>query len=345
MRAIGYHTPSPVLHEHSFEEFSLELPALRPTDLLIRVAAASVNPVDYKIRQQHSTAGGIPRVLGFDGAGTVEQLGSACLDPSVTGFAPGDRVFWCGELNRQGSNAQFQAVDFRTVAKIPAGVSFEDAAALPLTALTAHGALFDRLRIPIQQKNSPPHPENILIIGGAGGVGSIAIQLLRALTSINVYATANRPESAEWARAMGAHQVITSADLLEPTRRAQLPPFEYIFSTTHSDQYHTVFPALMPVGGRLTLIDDPEHFDIRSYKERSLTVSWMWVFDKTFHNTAQATQGAALTQIAHLLQAGKVRSTATKKISGLSVASLYQAHAHQESGSSIGKVVVGYEGG
>lgn len=342
MRAVGFRTPSPVLHEHSFEEFSMELPELRPTDLLIRVAAASVNPVDYKLRQHHGLPGGTPRVLGFDGAGTVVQLGSACSAPSLTGFAPGDRVFWCGELTRQGSNAEFQAVDYRTVAKIPPGVSFEDAAALPLTALTAYGALFDRLGLPTQQSSARTAPGNILIVGGAGGVGSIAIQLLRALTDVRVYATANRPESHEWARAMGAHEVIRSADLREPTRHAQLPPFEYIFSTTHSDQYHGVFPSLMPVGGRLALIDDPEHFDIRSYKERSLTVSWMWVFDKTFHNTTQATQGAALTHIAHLLETGKVRSTATKRISGLSVASLYQAHAHQESGSSIGKIVVGY---
>lgn len=334
MRAIGFYNPTPTLSDDSFKELPLPDPTPHSKDLLIKPHATSVNPVDYKERQKRRSQDGSPIILGWDGAGTVVATGT-----DTTGFATGDRVFWSGELLRPGSNAELQCVDHRLVGRMPKGLSFADAAALPLTAITAYEALFERLQIPAQKAG------NVLIIGGAGGVGSIGIQLLRALTDAEVFATAGREDSQAWVKSMGAQHVVDRAALHNNAARSRLPQFDYVFSTTHSDSYHGIFPEIIKVGGKLALIDDPESFDIAPFKRKSIGVMWELIFSKSLYGHDMASQGRILGQIARLVDEGKLRSTRNKVLEGLTPKSLIEAHRLQESGGTIGKTVIDFNNG
>ena len=334
MLAIGFHNPTPTLSDDSFKELSLPDPTPHSKDLLIRLHATSVNPVDYKERQKRASRDETPNILGWDGAGTVVATGS-----DTSGFAGGDQVFWSGELLRPGTNAELQLVDHRLVGRMPSRLSFADAAALPLTAITAYEALFERLQIPAQKAG------NVLIIGGAGGVGSIAIQLLRALTDADVFATAGRDDSRAWVEKMGAQHVVDRAALLDERARKELHQFDYVFSTTHSDNYHRIFPEIIKVGGKLALIDDPESFDIAPFKRKSIGVMWELIFSKSLHNHDMASQGRILGQIAGLVDEGKLHSTRNKVLGGLTPQSLIEAHRLHESGGMIGKTVIDFNNG
>ncbi len=331
MRALGFHTPTPKLTDTSFSTYVLPIPKVGPQDLLIKVAATSINPVDYKERQQRTSNGKDPEILGWDGAGTVAGLGSA-----VTGFKDGDRVFWAGELRRQGTYAEYQAVDHRIVGHMPKSLDFAPAAALPLTSVTAYEAIFQRLKIPKTGAGK------VLIIGGAGGVGSIAIQILRAETDAEVYATAGREDSKAWVKKMGAQHVVERSAINLAGDSPALPKFDYIFSTTNSDTYLKAFPLLLKPGGHLCLIDDPETFNIREFKLRSQTVSWELMFTATLFDHNRASQGRILDRIAELTDQERITSTINTRFEGMSPENLIAAHKIQESGSNIGKTVVTY---
>ncbi|HEY8965310.1 MAG TPA: zinc-binding alcohol dehydrogenase family protein [Candidatus Methylacidiphilales bacterium] len=330
MKALAYRAAHE-LAQFSIAETEVPLPEPGPGDLLVRVKAVSVNPVDTKVRKTRSAEGGHPVILGWDVAGVVEKVGSA-----VAGFAPGDEVYYAGALTRDGGNAEFQAVDHRLVAPKPKGLSFVEAAAIPLTALTAWEALFEG-----GIEYGPG--TKVLIIGGAGGVGSLAIQLLKARTEAAIYATASRPESAAWIREMGVDHVLDHRnDLAGELKKAGAETIDVVFSTTHTDAYLATIPALLRAFGHLVLIDDPKALDILPFKRKALRVHWEFMFAKALWGYRPETQGEILRQVAALVEGGKVKTTVNRVLKGLTAANLREAHGLLEAGEAVGKIVIDF---
>ncbi len=334
MKAVGFHRPLPIDDAQALVDLDLPTPEIGPHDLLVRVEAIALNPVDMKQRQRTTPPAGTARVLGFDAAGTVEAVG-----PEVTRFAVGDAVFYAGALQRPGSNAELQAVDERIVGLKPKSLSFADAAALPLTSLTAWELLFDRLGLPYGDKRGG---DALLIIGGAGGVGSILTQIARRLTGLTVIATASRPETVDWCRKMGAHHVIDHRKPLnEGLAAIGLPQVRYVAGLTATDHHlPAILEALAPQGA-FALIDDPEKLDILPFKRKSLSVHWELMFTRSLYETPDmAEQGAILEEVSALVDAGVLRSTANAHFGTINAENLRRAHAAVEAGASIGKIVL-----
>ncbi len=334
MKAVGYRTPGPLDRDDALIDFEMETPVPTGHDLLVRIQAVSVNPVDYKIRMARPPGGDTPAVLGWDAVGEIVATGD-----KATAFRPGDLVWYAGAIDRPGTNAEFHLVDERIVGRKPASISAAEAAALPLTSLTAHEMLFDRLRVTEPVPGAAPA---ILIIGGSGGVGSIAIQLLRALTDLTVIATASRPETQAWVRELGAHHVIDHSRPLPPQIEALgIGQPGFVFSTTHTDLYIEQLTELIAPQGRFGLIDDPESFDIKPFKAKSLSVHWELMFTRSLFNTVDiGRQGEILNAVADLVDAGKVRSTVTGTLGTINAANLKRAHAALETGKARGKLVL-----
>ncbi|MDX7950459.1 zinc-binding alcohol dehydrogenase family protein [Lichenihabitans sp. Uapishka_5] len=334
MRAIGYQTPGPIAADASLVDIDLPKPQPGGHDLLVAVKAVSVNPVDTKVRMRAAPEPGQWKVLGWDAAGVVEAVG-----PEVTGFKPGDAVFYAGALERPGTNAEFHLVDERIVGRKPASLSFAEAAALPLTAITAWEALFDRLDV---RKPVPGQAGLLLIVGGAGGVGSIAIQLARRLTDLTVVATASRPETRDWALGLGAHHVVDHAQPLDAAVAALgLGAPGFVFSTTATDRHLGALAALIAPQGRFAVIDDPAVLDINPFKRKSASVHWEFMFTRSMFATSDmAEQGILLNAVARLVEAGDLRTTLGEHYGLISAANLRRAHATLESGTARGKIVL-----
>lgn len=334
MKAVAYNTPGPIDRADALQDITLDKPSASGRDLLVRINAVSVNPVDTKLRRGVAPEGGDWRVLGFDAAGAVEAVGS-----EVQHFKPGDAVFYAGSLARPGTNSEYHLVDERIVGRKPAGLSDAEAAALPLTAITAWEMLFDRIDV---ERPTAQGADSILLIGGAGGVGSIAIQLLRALTELNVIATASRPETQDWVRECGAQYVVDHRQPLAPQVAALgLGAPGFVFSTTETDQHAADVAELIAPQGRFGLIDDPKHFDIGALKRKTVSLHWEFMFTRSLFGTPDiAEQGQLLNRVAELVDAGRVRSTATEVAGSIDAATLRAAHAHIESGSARGKIVL-----
>jgi NADPH2:quinone reductase len=302
-------------------------------DLLVEVRAISVNPVDYKVRKRLDPAGEY-KVLGFDCCGIVRSEG-----PDVRLFRPGDAVFYAGSIARPGTNSELHLVDERIVGPKPKKLSFAEAAAVPLTAITAWEALFDRLQLP--RGTTPAPDEALLIIGGAGGVGSIATQLAHQLTGYRVVTTASRPETQDWARSMGAHEVLDhSKDLVGQARKLGLR-FGHIFSTTHSDRHWDALVEILAPQGRICMIDDPEPIDVRKLKQKSGALFWELMFTRPVFGTRDMeAQHRILTEVSRMLDAGRLRSTLAENFGRIEAKNLMRAHALLESGKSRGKIVL-----
>ncbi|WP_120007254.1 zinc-binding alcohol dehydrogenase family protein [Teichococcus vastitatis] len=334
MKSVGYREPGAI--ERADSLLDIELPKPEPTgrDLLVAVRAVSVNPVDTKVRRSAAPDPGAWKVLGWDAAGTVAAVG-----PEVTGFAVGDPVFYAGSLIRPGTNSEFHLVDERIVGRAPASLAPAEVAALPLTAITAWEALFHRLDI---HRPVPGAAEAILIIGGAGGVGSVAIQLVRALTGLAVIATASRPETAGWVREMGAQHVVDhSRPLAAQVAALGLGAPGFVFSTTETHRHLAEIAELIAPQGRFALIDDPDALDVLRFKRKSVSVHWELMFTRSLFGTPDmAAQGALLNDVSRLVDAGRLRSTVTQRLSPINAANLRQAHALLESGRTRGKVVL-----
>ena len=331
MKAIGYQTPGAAT---VLTDIDLPRPVARGHDLLVRVAAVSVNPVDTKVRTGATPEAGEWKVLGWDAVGVVEEVGEG-----VTRFQPGDRVFYAGSIIRPGANAELHLVDERIVGHAPASLSDAQAAALPLTAITAWEMLFDRLDI---RRAVPGAAGAILIIGGAGGVGSIAIQILRALTDLTVIATASRPETSDWVRELGAHHVIDhSQPLAAQVEALGIGAPGFVFSTTNTDRHLAEINALIAPQGRFGLIDDPAALDILPFKRKAVSVHWELMFTRPIFQTPDmAEQGRLLDQIGQLVETKRLRSTLTDVLSPISASNLAKAHAMIESGRTRGKIVL-----
>ncbi len=334
MKAVAYRTPGPLDRTDSLEDVELETPVPTGRDLLVEVQAISVNPVDTKVRRSVAPDPGPWKVLGWDVAGTVAAVG-----PDVQGFKVGDRVFYAGDLTRPGANSARHLVDARIVGPMPSTLTPTEAAALPLTAITAWEMLFDRLGV---SRPVPGAAPAILIIGGAGGVGSIAIQLVRALTDLTVIATASRPETRAWVQELGAHHVIDhSRPLAAQVEALGLGAPAFVFSTTETGGHLDEIAALIAPQGRFGLIDDPDELSIKGFKRKSVSVHWEFMFTRSMFATADiAEQGRLLTEVARLVDDGQLRTTVTDVLRPISAATLKQAHRVLESGKARGKIVL-----
>jgi zinc-binding alcohol dehydrogenase family protein len=333
MKAVIYRQSLPIDDPHSLIDATLaEPPAPTGRDLLVRVQAVSVNPVDTKIRRNVDPAGA-DKVLGWDAAGTVVAAG-----PEATLFKPGDAVFYAGAIDRAGSNAELQLVDERIVGRRPASLDFAQAAALPLTAITAWELLFDRLGVARGDQR-----RTLLVVGAAGGVGSMAVQIARKLTGLTVIGTASRPETQAWVRALGAHHVVDHrAGLLEPVRAVAPDGVDYVMSLTHTEQHYEALVELLNPQGRLGLIDDPATpIDIRAMKRKSISLHWEFMYTRSlFHTHDMLAQHRILDEVADLVDAGALRGTMREHYGTINAANLRRAHAQLESGSTIGKIVL-----
>lgn len=333
MRAVGFRDPGPITRPDALEDIDLPRPTPGANDLLVEVRAVSVNPVDTKVRQRPNPSGDW-RVLGWDAAGVVVATG-----PAVAGFRPGDAVYYAGDITRPGSNAEFHLVDHRFAALKPQRLDFAAAAALPLTAITAWEVLFDRLDI---RKPVPGAAPVVVIIGGAGGVGSMAVQLARHLTDLTVVATASRPETRQWALDLGAHHVVDHARPLAAELAAlgfSAPSF--IFSTTQTDQHFPAIVESIAPQGRFALIDDPAALDALPFKRKSVSIHWESMFTRsTFQTADMAEQGRLLARVAAEIDAGRLRTTLADSYGPINAANLKRAHALIESGRARGKIVL-----
>lgn len=334
MRAIGYQTSLPVTDPASLQDIDLPRPTPTGHDILVAVHAISVNPVDTKIRMRAQPEPGAYKVLGWDAAGIVEAVG-----PDVTRFQPGDAVFYAGALTRPGTNAEFHLVDERIVGSKPKSLSMAEAAAMPLTAITAWETLFDRLDI---RKPVPGAGNCILIIGGAGGVGSIATQLVRQLTDLVVITTASRPETADWCRSLGAHHVLDHAKPLAPQLAAlNIGQPGVVFSTTNTGQHIADCAELIAPQGRFALIDDPATLDIKVFKTKSVSTHWELMYTRSMFGTPDMIEQAnLLDEVARLVDAGTLRTTWTETAGPITAATLRQVHALIETGRAKGKIVL-----
>lgn len=336
MKAVAHNAPLPVDDPACMHDVELPDPVPGPRDLLVEVRAVSVNPLDTKVRMRPPPRGGGWSVLGWDAAGIVRTVGS-----EVTLFAPGDRVWYAGAINRQGCNAQLHCVDERIVGRMPERLGFAEAAAMPLTTITAWEMLFERLRA---GRGAAEHGRALLIIGAAGGVGSMLIQLARVLTGLRVMATASRPETVRWVRELGAHDIIDhSQPLAEQLRAAGLPAPDYVVSLTHSAEHYPDVVELIAPQGRYGLIDEVPSgaIDINLLKRKCASVHWESMFTRSLAQTPDMIeQHRLLCATAQLVDDGHVRTTLRRKFDALDAQNLRQAHALVESGRSVGKVVL-----
>ncbi|MDM9629118.1 zinc-binding alcohol dehydrogenase family protein [Rhizobium sp. S152] len=334
MRAVAYKLPQPITAETSLIDVDLPTPEAGGHDLLVEVKAVSVNPVDVKVRAGVAPDGTEFKVLGWDAAGIVKAVG-----PDVTLFNVGDEVFYAGAINRPGSNAEFHLVDERIVGRKPKVLDFAAAAALPLTSITAYEALFDRLKV--QDKVSGA-ANAILIIGGAGGVGSIAIQIARALTDLTVIATASRPETQAWVKALGAHHVVDhSQPIAAQVQALGIGAPGFVFSTTNTiDHLKEIVETITPQG-RFALIDDPKMLDIVPFKRKAVSVHWELMFTRPLFGTPDMIeQHKLLNRIAGLVDEGAIRTTLNETVGPINATNLKKAHAMIESGKTKGKLVL-----
>lgn len=334
MKAVAYYQNLPVSHAESLQDVHLPDPVPEEHDLLVEVRALSVNPVDVKIRAGVAPEPGQAKVLGWDASGIVRAVGA-----KVSLFKPGDRVWYAGSLLRPGTNSELHLVDERIVGPMPQSLGFADAAALPLTAITAWELLFERLQV---SDNRAPSGRSLLVVGAAGGVGSILLQLARQLTGLTVIASASRPETRAWVLAQGAHAVIDHHQPLATALQAiGLPQVDYIVGLNHSDQHFSQMAEAISPQGRIALIDDPEAIDVRLLKRKSASLSWEFMFTRSMFGTRDMIgQHDLLQQVAALVDRDILHTTRSQHLGLINAEHLRAAHQQIETGTSIGKLVL-----
>jgi len=329
MIAIGYTANGPLT------AFETARPAPGPHDLLVRVTAIAVNPVDTKIRSRVSPPADQPKILGWDAVGIVEEVGT-----EVTRFKAGDRVWYAGDVTRSGCNAEFQCVDERIAAIAPTSLSDGEAAALPLTTITAWEMLFDRLQVP---QGSAASDRTLLIVGASGGVGSIMVQLARHLTSATVIGTASRPESQQWVKSLGAHHVLDhSKSLVAELSGTGLSDVTDVAGINRTGQHYADLVTMLRPQGRLSLIDDPaEVLDIKLMKQKCLSLHWEFMFTRPMFKTADMDQQhKLLTEVAQLVDKGIIKTTLGEHLGRITPENLEKAHTLLKSEHTLGKLVL-----
>ncbi len=342
MKAIGYLDSLTIDQADALMDIELTQPEATGRDLLVEVQAISVNPVDTKIRMRAIAENGVHKILGWDAVGEVVAVGDqAAL------FNVGDKVWYAGDITRSGSNAEYQLVDERIVGKKPTSLSNVEAAAMPLTAITAWEILFARLDFKPskdQIANDPAAPQpKILIMGAAGGVGSILTQLAKQLTNAVVIGTASRPESQDWVKKLGADHVINHYEpLLLQLNAAGIDNVSHVISLNQTDKHFDQLVDVLAPQGKLALIDDPEEaLDIMKLKMKSLSLHWELMFTRSMFNTWDVQkQHDLLTSVAKLVDSGVIKTTLGDNYGVINAENLKRAHAHIESNRAVGKIVL-----
>ncbi|MCG6577881.1 zinc-binding alcohol dehydrogenase family protein [Pseudomonas sp. AF32] len=334
MKAIAYYHSLPISDAKSLQDIELPEPVAGPRDLLVEVKAISVNPVDTKVRQNVQPEGVAPKVLGWDVAGVVKAVGS-----DVTLFKAGDRVFYAGSIARAGGNSELHVVDERIVGHMPKSLGFAESAALPLTAITAWELLFERLQI---QEGQDDKNQSLLIVGAAGGVGSILTQLARQLTGLKVIGTASRSQTQEWVRSLGADLVVDHSQPLSVVlKEAGQAQVTHVASLTQTDQHLDQLVEALAPQGKLALIDDPKALDVSKLKRKSLSLHWEFMYTRSLFETPDMIeQHHLLNRVATLIDAGTLKTTVGEHFGIINAENLRRAHALLESGKAKGKIVL-----
>ncbi|MFC6100513.1 zinc-binding alcohol dehydrogenase family protein [Olivibacter domesticus] len=334
MKAIGFKTSLPITDNDSFIEFETAKPIPAGRDLLVKIAAVSVNPVDFKIRQNSAKDMVLasPKIIGWDAVGVVEAVGE-----EVSLFKIGDEVYYAGDITRSGSDAEYQLIDERIVGEKPKPLSIEEAAAMPLTVLTAWEIMFDRLRI-----NEKDRGKSILIIGGAGGVGSIAIQIAKKVAGLTVITTASRPESVAWCEQQGADYVVNHKDLLNEIRKAGFRYVDFILDFVDTNLYwDSMVELIKPQGHIASITGSSTPVMLNKLKNKSASFSWELMYTRsTFQTDDLIEQHYILNKVAELLGDGTLKTTLKETLSGFTVDNFKRAHQQLESGKTIGKIVI-----
>jgi zinc-binding alcohol dehydrogenase family protein len=338
MKAVGYTQSLPITDAQSLIDIELPKPVATGQDVLVKISAIAVNPVDYKIRQKVAATDNTYKVIGWDAVGEVVAVGE-----KVSQFKLGDNVYYAGALNRQGSNAEYQLVDERIVGLKPKSLSDSEAAALPLTSITAWELLFEHLAIQQQAPNTATRSDEvILVVAAAGGVGSILLQLIKAITGATVIATASRESTRDWVEKLGADYVIDHSKPLQPQIEAlNISQVTHVASLNGSGAYMDSYTELLAPFGKIALIDDPGTFDISKFKPKSLSLHWEFMFARSMFQSADMMQQShLLNHVAELVDQGYIQTTVGKNLGVINAANLKIAHAELESGCSIGKIVL-----
>lgn len=335
MKAIGFKTSLPITEEESFVAFETAKPIPGSHDLLVKISAVSVNPVDFKIRQNSAkdTVLETPKIIGWDAVGIVEAVGD-----NVRLFEVGDHVFYAGDITKQGSNAEYQIIDERIVGKKPTSLTIEEAAVIPLTGLTAWEILFDRIRINPEKDKG----KSILIIGGAGGVGSIAIQLAKKIAGLTVIATASRPETIDWCKQQGADFVVDHKDLITSVREAGFQYIDFIVDFVDTNAYwDTMVELIKPQGHIASITGSSDPVALNKLKNKSASFSWELMYTRSMFETDDIQeQHNILNKIADLLDDGTLKTTLNQTLIGLTADNFKKAHELLESGKTIGKIAI-----
>ncbi|MGO4771839.1 zinc-binding alcohol dehydrogenase family protein [Flavobacterium sp. W22_SRS_FK3] len=335
MKAIGFKTSLPITEQDSFIEFEIEKPIPEANDLLIKISAVGVNPVDFKVRQSSAKDNILetPKIIGWDAVGIVEAVGK-----NVSLFKVGDEVYYAGDITKQGSNAEYQIIDERIVGSKPKSLKIEETAVMALTSLTAWEILFDRIRINPEKDKG----KSILIIGGAGGVGSIAIQLAKKIAGLTVIATASRPESIDWCIKQGADFVVNHKNLVEEVQNIGFKQVDFIVDFVDVNQYWNTFVELIKPQGHIGSISDPvESVNLRQLKGKSVSFHWELMFTRSMFQTEDIKeQHNILNKVADLLDNGTLKTTLKETFNGLSADNFKSAHRMLESGKTIGKIAI-----
>jgi NADPH2:quinone reductase len=334
MKAVGYKESLPIENSSALLDIEIPVPCPENRDLLVEIRAISVNPVDVKVRMRVQPVKEEYKILGWDAAGIVKEVG-----PGAALFKPGDEVYYAGSIARQGTNAEFHVVDERIVGRKPKSLDFAHAAALPLTTITAWELLFDRFGVLQDHKIDAG---TLLVIGGAGGVGSILIQLARKLTGLTVIATASRPETQAWCIELGAHHVIDHGKpFAEQLASIGIPKVNYIASLTATDTHYPAVIDVLAPQGKFGLIDDPKSLDALPLKQKAASLHWEFMFARSLFNTPDMLeQHKLLNQVAELVDTDVIRTTAEYELGAINATNLKKGHALIESGRSRGKIVL-----
>lgn len=338
MKAIGYSQNLPISDKKSLVDIELPQPVASGRDLLVNVKAIAVNPVDYKIRQNVAPENDEYKVIGWDAVGEVVAKGD-----QATAFEVGDIVYYAGDLNRQGSNAEYQLVDERIVGNTPKSLSNAEAAALPLTSITAWELLFEHLAISKQEPGNIQKTDDvILVVGAAGGVGSILLQLASALTGATVIATASRESSQSWVKKLGADHVVDHTKPLKPQIDAlNIGDVTHVASLNSTDSYFDTYIELLAPFGKIVLIDDPKSIDVMKMKPKSLSLHIEFMFARSMFSAKDIQeQSNLLNQVADLIDNGAIQTTIGKNLGIVNAENLKKAHQELEAGTSIGKIVL-----
>lgn len=338
MKAIGYLKSLPISDAESLVDVEVSQPVANGRDLLVKVKAIAVNPVDYKVRARAEATAGEYKVLGWDAVGEVVATGE-----KVTQFKPGDQVYYAGDVTRQGSNAEYQLVDERIVGFKPKSLSGAEAAALPLTTITAWEILFEHLGLKQQAPGTADRSNDVvLVVGAAGGVGSILVQLARVLTGATIIGTASRESSQAWVKQLGADYVVDHTQALAPQIEALgVGQVTHVASLNSTDSYFDAYTELLAPFGRIAMIDDPQNMDVTKLKMKSLSLHWEFMFARSmFQAAGMDEQSRLLNRVADLIDQGYVKTTVGENLGTINAANLRAAHATLESGRSIGKIVL-----